>query len=93
MLSLAKLKQKNTGGGEDVGKAAEGKKGLVSKVSFSSGKEHQRAWQMVETVDHLGQKKSPLTLFPVSLKHSSFSFYVDDTRKSDHFFDRINTKS
>ena len=56
-------KKKNSGGG-DVGKAVQGKKGLESPgLFFSFRKEHQRAWQMAETVDHLEKKKSPLTLF------------------------------
>lgn len=52
-------KKKNSGGG-DVGKAVQGKKGLDSPgLFFSFRKEHQRAWQMAETVDHLEKKEKP----------------------------------
>lgn len=78
----SKKKKKNSGG-RDVGKAVQGKKGLDSPgLFFSFRKEHQRAWQMAETVDHLEKKKSPLTLFSLILNHSTFSFYVDSTKSS-----------
>lgn len=81
MRSLTKLKKKKNSGGGDVGKAVQGKKGLESPgLFFSFRKEHQRAWQMAETVDHLEKKRSPLTLFSLILNHSMFSFYVDNTK-------------
>ena len=81
MRSLTKLKKNKNSGGRDVGKAVQGKKGLESPgLFFSFRKEHQRAWQMAETVDHLEKKRSPLTLFSLILNHSMFSFYVDNTK-------------
>ena len=81
MRSLTKLKKKKNSGGGDVGKAVQDKKGLESPgLFFSFRKEHQRAWQMAETVDHLEKKRSPLTLFSLILNHSMFSFYVDNTK-------------
>ena len=60
MWSLTKLKKKKNSGGGDVGKAVQGKKGLDSPgLFFSFRKEHQRAWQMAETVDHLEKKEKP----------------------------------